>query len=297
MSKGLLLFSGGLDSILAYNILKRASKAEITGIFFETPFFRSEKAELYAQANNIPLQIYPIFNDYIPILTKPKHGYGRFLNPCIDCHSFMITNLLDKRISLNADFIASGEVLGQRPMSQNRRAFDMMKRNIKGIEYLVRPLSAMLMDETEPEKKGIIERKKLFNIRGRGRYRQLELAAEWGITHFPSPSGGCLLTMREYSNKVRRLIDMNMLTENNAALMKYGRVFFYNKGFAVIGRDEMQNNDIIKHSKLQYQARHGKGPVGTISGELDDGEFEDFMETMRNYSAEKDSGNDIIIMQ
>lgn len=298
MSKAILLFSGGLDSILAHRVLMHAGAGHVQAVFFETPFFLSGKPRYYAEKNSINLKIVPVYNEFEPILRNPEHGYGKCLNPCIDCHTFMINRAIGLMHSEHADFVATGEVLGQRPMSQNRRAFAEMGKHIVEHQYLLRPLCAQLMEPTPMENRGMINRERLLGLEGRSRARQIALAETYGISEYPNPSGGCLLTMKEYADNVRRIMDMNLLTERNALLLKNGRIVFYGHGFAIMGRDREQNEGILALGKGEplYQIAHGRGPVGIMIGSLGTKEREDFIRRMKDYSTDGDD-DEIIRIQ
>lgn len=298
MSKGILLFSGGLDSILAQRVLLDAGLDEVKAVFFETPFFSSDKPEYYAQVNDISLHVYPIYNDFENILKQPPHGYGKHLNPCIDCHTYMINRALDIMESEGADLVATGEVLGQRPMSQNRRAFNTMETHIKRSRYLLRPLCAKLMEPTAMEQAGIVNRDRLLDLEGRSRNMQISLIEQYNVIEYPNPSGGCLLTMKEYADNIKRIMHMGMLTRQSAALLKNGRIVFYESGFAIIGRDREQNERIVSMAGNAplYQIEHGKGPVGIILGELNSEDMDNFKMRMKQYSKTLEH-NDIVRIQ
>ena len=198
--------SGGLDSQLAVRVLQRAG-AEVEGVCFETPFFSSANARKAAAALGVKLHVLDFTEDEVGLLENPPHGFGGAMNPCIDCHATMIRRAGELMTSLGFDFVATGEVMGQRPMSQNRQSLCTVEKSsgLKG--RLIRPMSAKLLEPTIPETEGKLDREKLLDIHGRSRERQIALAKEFGITDYPSPAGGCKLTEDAYGRKLRDLME------------------------------------------------------------------------------------------
>ena len=292
MSRAVLLFSGGLDSILAFKVLENAGVTPIP-LFFETPFFSREKPLYYAEKNHISINVHSIFTEHKKILLKPKMGYGKNLNPCIDCHALMINSALGLMEKYNADFAATGEVLGQRPMSQNRHAFTLMEHIITRPDMVLRPLCAKLMEETDMEKEGLVDREKLYSFTGRSRNAQMKLAEHYNITEFPPPAGGCLLTQSQFTDKLKVLIEMEMLTERNAELIKLGRLYRMKDALAVIGRDRECNIRIeeIGHDMTKYQIENSKGPVAVIIGTPYNNEMEEFKKHLLSYSKNAQNSN------
>ena len=202
--KALVLLSGGLDSVLAVELLRRCG-LDVTGITFTTPFFGSAKAEKAADMLGIELLVADITSIHMKILKEPRFGYGRNLNPCIDCHTLMVKVAFEAMPEAGADFVATGEVLGERPKSQNRQALELVARFSGAEDLLLRPLSAKLLPETRPETEGWVERDCLLDLSGRSRKRQMELAEEWGIEEYETPAGGCLLTDAGFSARLHAL--------------------------------------------------------------------------------------------
>lgn len=266
--KALVLFSGGLDSTLAIKILE-LQDIEVTGLCFTSNFFSSANAEKSASANNIKLKIVDITQDILDLVKNPPSGYGKNLNPCIDCHSLMIEKAGQIMAKEKYDFIATGEVMGQRPFSQNKDALTRV-RNISGIDVL-RPLSAKLLPETEAEKKGLINRGRLLNISGRTRERQMELAEKFKIT-YPAPAGGCLLTDPEFSGRMIKMLNYwPQCNDNDVELLKNGRVFWLNnedkKVLLVIGRDAADNGKLEKLAKtgdIMIELNKDNGPTTLV---------------------------------
>ena len=242
--KGLSLMSGGLDSQLAVRVLERAG-AEVEGVCFETPFFSSANARKAAAALGVKLHVLDFTEDEVCLLENPPHGFGGAMNPCIDCHATMIRRAGELMASLGYDFVATGEVQGQRPMSQNKQSLCTVEKSsgLKG--RLVRPMSAKLLEPTIPEIEGKLDREKLLDISGRSRDRQIALAKEFGITDYPSPAGGCKLTEEAYGRKLKDLMDHEGLRDKatgavNRALLDLlvvGRRFRLPGGSSVIERN------------------------------------------------------------
>ena len=269
-SKAIVLFSGGLDSLLAVKILE-VQGIEVMGVCFESNFFKADKARIIASELGINLKVVDISELELELVKNPLSGYGKHLNPCIDCHSLMIKTASAIAKKEKFDFIATGEVLGQRPFSQNKESLKRVEA-IAGVEVL-RPLSAKLLDKTEIEKKGLVNRGRLSNIRGRSRERQLELARKYRIQNVPSPAGGCLLTDSEFSQRLNKMLDYwPKCSINDVELLKYGRVTWLTtkkkeKVLIVIGRHENDNNNLEKIHKsgdIIIKLKNINGPITKI---------------------------------
>ena len=253
----LALFSGGLDSIMATKIMLDQG-IEVVAVNFTSPFCLCGKggcgSSRVAQQLNIPLKVINVGEDYLRIIKSPKHGYGRNMNPCIDCRIFMIRKAKKYAKEMGASFIFTGEVLGERPMSQHRKALDIIEKETSLKGKILRPLSAKLLPETEAEKKRWIKRGELLDIRGRSRKRQIALAEQYGMNDYPCPSGGCLLTYKEFADKVRDLFKYKIrATMKDIPLLKVGRHFRYGKNKIIVGRSEAENKQLLKLRKpLDY---------------------------------------------
>ncbi|MBN1522800.1 MAG: tRNA 4-thiouridine(8) synthase ThiI [Candidatus Aureabacteria bacterium] len=238
------LVSGGLDSLLAVKLIQEQG-IFVQGLFFETPFFSMKKVKYHCEKNSIPLLVIPCFEEYKKMLLNPASGYGKHMNPCIDCHVFMLKKAAEYIHEKGFDFIITGEVLGERPMSQNRNSLNRVI-NLSGVRDLVlRPLSARHMKPTKPELDGLVDRERLEAIKGRGRKRQYELAEKYGIKEIPQPGGGCLLTDKNISERLRFLISTRKegLTERDTRLLKVGRYLHLGKGqLLIVGRNEKEND-------------------------------------------------------
>ena len=234
MTRALAMVSGGLDSILAAKLIKEQG-IEVIGICFKSYFFDEENAKRMTKQIDIPLEVVDFSKEHFEMVRDPEHGWGKNMNPCIDCHSMMMRysgELLEK---FNADFIITGEVLNQRPMSQNRSALDVVKKQSGFSEKILRPLCAKNLKETQMEIDGLVDREKLLDIAGRNRKTQMELAEKWGIKDYPSPAGGCKLTEPNYSKRLNETLDRKEdVTEKDIHLLKYGRHFVTDNKIKII---------------------------------------------------------------
>lgn len=259
MIKALVMFSGGLDSILSVKVLQEQG-IEVTGLTCVSYFFDDALAQKAAKKLGIKLITVDFSDEHLAMIKKPKFGYGKGMNPCIDCHISMLKKA--KEIE-GFDFIATGEVLGERPMSQNKQSLELIKKEV-GFD-LLRPLSAKLLDPTEVEKKGLVDRNKLLDISGRGRKKQMELAKKWGIKEYPSPAGGCLLTDPEFSKKLKMMLVLWPNCEGvDIKLLKYGRHFWEGENLIVVGRNKEENEKIKKLSikgDLLIEPKEFPGPT------------------------------------
>lgn len=266
-ARALLLLSGGLDSVLAGKVLEEQG-VEVVAVTFRSLFFGPREAIKAAEEQGWPLLVVDITEEEIKIVEKPKYGYGRNMNPCIDCHGQMVRlagELLEK---YQADFVATGEVLGERPKSQNRQALGIVEK-LAGLKGLVlRPLSAKLLPPTKPEEQGLVDRERLLDISGRSRKRQMEMAAKYGIKEYPTPAGGCLLTDPTFSDRLKKLLKWRgRLLADDIRLIKNGRVFFEDDGIIVVGRDERDNEKVRKSaldSDIIITTAEVKGPLTVV---------------------------------
>ncbi len=270
--KALALFSGGLDSILAVKLIQDQG-IDVSGICFETPFFSSEKSARSAQYMGLHLRIVDITDSLISIVLSPRHGYGRGLNPCIDCHALMFKRAGEMLRKEGADFIISGEVLGQRPMSQNRRSLSVISHESGFQDLILRPLSAKRLPETLPEREGWVVRERLLGLSGRSRQPQMELAKEYGIQGYPAPAGGCLLTDEVFSRRLKDLISANpAFSRRDIELLKWGRHFrICEKAKIVVGRNQRENEMITalcRQGDTLLRVESFPGPTVLATGEL-----------------------------
>ncbi len=249
--KAIILLSGGLDSTLAAELMRREG-LDLMAVNFKTPFCLCDRhssnlgcgsnARRVADTLGIDLKIINATKDFLEVLKEPKHGYGANINPCIDCRILFFRKSKELMSEVGASFIITGEVLGQRPMSQFRRQMEIIERE-SGLDGLVvRPLSARLLPPTIPEKNGWINREGMLDIAGRSRKPQMALAKNLGISDYPCSAGGCLLTDPEFANRIRDLINHEELDMQNIALLKSGRYFrISHNSKLIVGRDENEN--------------------------------------------------------
>jgi len=252
MKKALVLYSGGLDSRLVCKILQE--QVYVEAIIFILPFIKKEffeKAIKFLEKEKIKFNIINVtkgklFKEYIEIIKNPKFNRGVALNPCIDCHLFIFKKAKEFADKKNFDIIATGEVLGERPLSQTKKALEKIDKEL-GFEVL-RPLSAKLLKETSVEKNNIVDRNKFFAIYGRKRETQIELAKKFNIS-FPSPAGGCLLCEKEYCKKLSPLLKKKNITYNYIKLLSIGRHFFESK--IILGRNKEENEILLKEKGMK----------------------------------------------
>jgi len=246
--RALGLCSGGLDSMLAAVILRQQG-IDTEWISFETPFFSADKARKAADLLGISLTVCNITDRYLPMLTAPPCGYGQHMNPCMDCHALMFRIAGEWMEANDFDFLFSGEVLGQRPFSQTRPSLRYVEKHSGRDGYIVRPLSARLLDETIPEKNGWIDRNRLMAISGRSRKEQMALAERFGIRHYPSPAGGCLLTDKGYSDRLRDVFaHQKVYRESELHLLRYGRHFRLSAATRlIVGRTRDENEELVRY--------------------------------------------------
>lgn len=266
--KAVALFSGGLDSILAVKLIQLQG-VEVIALHLVLPFQRvsKEKDDLIKQTASdlgVQLKIVKAGKEYFDILKNPKYGYGKNLNPCIDCRIFMLKEAKKMMKREKASFLISGEVLGQRPMSQNKRNFERICRAAKVEGILLRPLSAKSLAPSVPEEKGWVKREQMLDIRGRPRNSQILLARKLGIKKYPWPAGGCLLTEKSFCLKVKDLIEYKECNLDNAQLLKIGRHFRLTPSFKlVVGRNETENcqlKEMVKNKDVYFEPDEVAGP-------------------------------------
>ncbi len=278
--RAVALFSRGLDSILAVKILQQQN-ITVQGLFFMSPFFnagiRGREEDFIAAVKkdyDIPLCVVDIGKEFLELLENPAHGYGKNFNPCIDCKLLMVRKARDYAAQWGAAFIVTGEVLGQRPFSQRRDTMRIIERDSGTTGILLRPLSAKLLPETIPEREGLVNREKLFDFSGRGRKPQMELASRLGISNFPSPAGGCLLTDPAYAQRLKTLYaggsDNHHPAVKEVEMLKYGRFYhFPPTSFLVVGRNQAENKQLQQLAggeEIIMRLADMPGPVGILCG-------------------------------
>lgn len=273
--KALALLSGGLDSILATKLVLEQG-IEVEAINFLTTFCTCTRkgcqhaATQAAETLKIPLKVFNITEEYLSVVKNPKHGYGSHMNPCIDCRIFTFSKAREYMRQVGASFIITGEVLGERPMSQRKDAILLIEREagLKGL--ILRPLSAKLFEPTLPEKEGVVNRDKLLEITGRSRKPQIALAKEFAINDYPCPAGGCLLTDPQFAKRIKDLLEHDQLTLDNVKLLKLGRHFrLSGDAKLIVGRDEGENISLesqIKPGDIYFKLKDHEGPLSILKG-------------------------------
>ncbi len=276
--KALALLSGGLDSILAVKVAQEAG-IEVEGMHLLIPFIQAEKNQKSAQAAKsaaqqlgIKLHLVECDAAYLELIKNPTYGYGKRMNPCLDCRIYQFQKAGELMSQIGASFLITGEVFNQRPNSQRRDAMDITVRDahLKGL--ILRPLSAKLLTPTIPEEKGWIDREKLLDIKGRSRNRQFALAQKYQITDFPAPTGGCLVTYQEYSQKLADLLEhKGELSFRNVELLKHGRHLRLDpETKIIIGKNEKENlqlEALANDSEYLLKATTLAGPITLYQGD------------------------------
>ncbi|MBU2489831.1 MAG: tRNA 4-thiouridine(8) synthase ThiI [Proteobacteria bacterium] len=243
--RALGLCSGGLDSILSALVL-RDQGIEVSWVSFETPFFPADKARKASAATGVPLRVERITGKYMEMLKNPRCGFGRNMNPCMDCHALMFRLAGEIMEAEGMDFLFSGEVVGQRPMSQTRQSLRYVEKQSGWRGRILRPLSAKKLDPTPMEIQGLVDRERLLDFSGRSRKPQMALAESYGITRYPTPAGGCLLTDVGFSRRLADLLShQEDVLEGELELLKHGRHFRLDaENRAVVGRTLADNEKI-----------------------------------------------------
>ncbi len=248
----LALLSGGLDSILAAKTIQNQG-LKVKSLHFTSPFFGNpEKLGHWEKIYDLDIEAVDIGEEYATLIKNyPTYGFGSCLNPCVDCKILMMSKTRELLSRYNASFIISGEVLGQRPMSQRRDSLNVIRRDADIKDILLRPLCALHMDETKAEKEGLVKRELLHNFSGRGRQPQLQLAKELGIQEVPSPAGGCRLTEKDTSARYWYVLSKHEGSAKNFTLANIGRQFWHStkNQWLIIGRNKDDNTDL----ENQYQ--------------------------------------------
>ena len=265
--RALCLFSGGLDSQLAVCVL-REQGIEARGAVFQSEFFDHRPSIMAAHALELPLETLDFNADILDLIRKPKHGFGSGMNPCIDCHARMIRRAGEWMDANGFHLVATGEVAGQRPMSQGRGTLQVVARESGYGDRLLRPLSALLLPATVPELEGWVDRNRLLAIEGRSRKPQIELAKRFGLKEYPQPAGGCLLTDPTYSLKLRELAEHEGLDPRWIARMRMGRQFRVLGARLVVGRNQAENTKLESAAgpgDLLLRATDRVGPTGLMA--------------------------------
>jgi tRNA-specific 2-thiouridylase len=303
------LVSGGLDSLLAVRLMKDQG-LDCLGLHFYNGFspgslkreiggeipredYLEDHARTLSAMLQIPVEAADVSHEFLGLLISPRHGYGAHVNPCIDCRIFMLKQAKERMAKVGARFVFTGEVLGQRPMSQHRRTMDLIMRRSDLAGYLLRPLSAKLLPPTVPEERGWVSRDDLLDIQGRSRKRQMALASEFGLREYAQPAGGCTLTDGNYARRFRDLVQHRggpAIRREDTVLLAVGRHFRLSDRLKIIvGRDETENRYLERSGAgtwLVTTPDH-PGPTVLVQGEPDESELRLTAEIAARYSDAK----------
>ncbi len=308
--KALLLFSEGLDSILAGKLLQKQA-IEVVALRFITPFFgwswkgREEEFVLkVAEQFGFKGIVQDITTDFLKVLEAPKHGYGSRINPCIDCRILMLKKAKALLELTRADFLATGEVVGQRPMTQQRHMLRHIEKEAQVEGLVVRPLSARILWETEAERRGLVRKEQFFSWAGRGRKKQIVLARSMGLKEIPSPAGGCLLTDPHIADRIRLYLqhkDIKGLNAPVAELLTFGRHFPLPGAWLVLGRTAEENQRLLRLVTPQdtiIKLKDLPGPTGLILGQASGKVLEEAASLLRRYApkARHMSGVEVLVI-
>lgn len=306
--KVVALLSGGLDSQLAVKMMQKKG-FEVSAVAIKTPFCdfdcgRGCGFEIRERADSLGINLKTVYlgDEYIEMLKHPKHGFGSGMNPCIDCRAMMFRAAKEHMKEIDAEFIISGEVLGQRPMSQHGPALKTIEKESDLEGKIVRPLSAALLAKTEPEEKGLIKREDLGMIKGRSRKGQLALAKEFGIENPPNAGGGCLLTDPAFSLRAKDLFaHVENPNTNDIDLLKIGRHFRLDETTKlVVGRNQ-QENEMIKAlvlpADILLEARDHMGPTSILRGKNNECHTEFAAQVTLRYSDAPKAHSSVVVIQ
>ncbi|HXZ36365.1 MAG TPA: hypothetical protein VEL68_10130 [Thermodesulfobacteriota bacterium] len=292
------LLSGGLDSLLATRLIMDQG-IEVVALHFITPFFGYQKKgqearyqERWERLYGIHARVIDVGDEYLRVLRNPRYGYGKNFNPCIDCKIFLFSRAKAMMEEEKMDFLISGEVLGQRPMSQRRDTMRIVERDSETEGVLLRPLCAQLLKPTRPELEGLVGREKLLAITGRGRKPQMELAERMGVRHYPAPAGGCLLTDPELANRFRKCFRQSpSITVEEILLLQVGRHFRLSEDrHLVVGRREEENQrllDLSREGDTLLRVQGIPGPLGLLRGPADEEDLRLAASIVARYSKAK----------
>ncbi|UCC20000.1 MAG: hypothetical protein JSV62_01590 [Promethearchaeota archaeon] len=282
---GVGLVSGGLDSLIAC-LLVQTQGIKVFGLNFTSPFCQYNKEDSQEKCNldliekNLGIKIYylPLGEDYLDVIQNPKYGYGKNINPCIDCRIYILKKAKEFMKKINADLIFTGEVLNQRPKSQHLKALKIVEKE-SGLEgKLLRPLSAHHLKPTLYEEQELVDRKKLLGIKGRSRKIQMRLAREHGLLDNYYACGGCLLTDKNFTNRLKDSFEYNKnLKMEDIAILRIGRHFRYKNTKIVVGRNEKENNSLLtlkKPNDLIIEAKDVPGPITILQGDFNNDSLE-----------------------
>lgn len=300
-AKAVGMISGGLDSTIAARIVKDLN-VEVHGIYFAMPWGCCDKGKAQAAADilGIELVILQLDERYLKMVENPKYGYGSALNPCVDCRIHMFSRAKQYMESIGADFVFTGEVIGQRQMSQLRHSMKWVEEGSGLQGKLLRPLCAQLLEPTIPETNGLIDRSKLLRINGRSRAEQRKMAENFNITDYPNPAGGCLLTDKNFARRMKDTFKYGYRNFRETVALKWGRHYRIDENFKLIlGRNEEENMALKSYAHpddhvMELQDR--MGPTLIIKGTSPTPEIlSTAAGLIKKYSRYKDSPDQIVV--
>ncbi len=305
-AKGILLYSGGLDSLLAGRLLMEQG-VEMSGVMFLLPFQapdynpEDDRPAKIARDNGIPLRFFRCGREYMEMVKNPPHGYGKRSNPCIDCKIYFLRKAGELMESEGASFVATGEVVGQRPMSQMKHMLRHIENESGLRDRLLRPLSARLLPPTAVEREGLVDRDRLMGVSGRGRSVQLELADAMGITEYASPAGGCLFTDVQISRRVRDLFDrVPDFDMTDVYLLSVGRHLRAGDSLKfIVGRNEAENAELEKYGPGAdvLLLPDFKGPVIYARGAVGEDDIRALASVAARYGRPAGEGDRIVLFR
>lgn len=293
-TRAVALMSGGLDSVLAVKIILDQG-VDVIGLSFAggyCPVPRGEKSRAQRAGEQLGIEVVtlPIDQRFIDMVRAPRYGHGRNMNPCIDCHTMMVRRAWEWGESRGTALVLTGEVLGQRPMSQTKQGLMLVAKRSGVDGRLLRPLSAKLLEPTVPERAGLIDRERLLDIQGRTRRRQFGLAEQYGITEFGTPAGGCLLTDKGFARRLREAFDHGETGIEMVELLRFGRHFRLPSGVrVVVGRDKGENEELLARVPEGAAVADGSDLPGPVALLIPDrvGDREDAARICARYSDRK----------
>jgi len=284
MTRALALFSGGLDSLLACRVIA-AQGISVQAVKFVTPFFgyellarEQEYAQFVRDSYGIEVVLRDVSESFFAMLRNPAHGYGKNFNPCVDCKILLLREAKRLMEEFSASFLITGEIIGQRPMSQRRDTLRVIERDSGCTGILLRPLCAKTQEPTLAEREGLVDRELLLDFNGRGRQPQIQLAEKFGISNYPSPAGGCVLTEREQAKRIAwYYAHYPQVRLNDIRLLLFGRHFHLpHGGWLVLGRDEAENRRLeALHDPGDFLVHMPErpGPMGVLHGAVHPDDF------------------------
>ncbi|WP_332922548.1 7-cyano-7-deazaguanine synthase [Persicobacter psychrovividus] len=295
--RALALYSGGLDSLLAMKLVKDQG-VEVIALNFVSHFFggENENAQRLCDQIGVKLEYVDFKKEHMEVVKDPANGRGKNMNPCLDCHALMMSYTADYLMKrYEADFLISGEVLNQRPMSQRKDALERVQELSKMDDLIVRPMSAKLLPHTKPIREGWLDIEQLENISGRSRHRQMEMAKAWGIENYPKPAGGCRLTEPNYSRRLKQLEADGMLHHEHSdlfELIRHSRFLRLDeKKYIFMARNQQEEEAVESYADMATFMVEGTsetpGPAILAYGEMTEEDLEIAKQLYSRYSKAK----------